>query len=100
MGCTPSASLSQAGSHHPFLMVKKLSLGEVRHGTFKHLPALRSPLSWTSLVVLWLRPHASTTRATGSIPSRGTKIPCVVCHDQEINLLKEIHKKIKKADSS
>lgn len=31
MGCPPSASLSQAGVHHPFLLVKKLSLGEVRH---------------------------------------------------------------------
>ena len=69
------------------------SWGSETHGMCNHLPALRSPQSWTSLVVQWLRLHASTTRATGSIPSWGTKIPHFVCHDQEINLLKEIHKK-------
>ena len=75
MGCPPSASLSQAGEETE-------SWGSETHGTFKHLPALKSPQSWTSLVVQWLRFHASITRASGSIPSRGTKIPHVVCHDQ------------------
>ena len=32
----------------------------------------------TSLVVQWLGLHASTAGGTGSIPGRGTRIPCAV----------------------
>ena len=36
----------------------------------------------TSLVVQWLRPHASNARGTGSIPGWGTKIPHAAGYDQ------------------
>ena len=37
----------------------------------------------TSLVVQWLRLHASTARGTGSIPGRGTRIRHVEQHGQK-----------------
>ena len=38
----------------------------------------RNPSSGTSLVVQWLRPHASNVGGMGSIPGWGTKIPHAV----------------------
>ena len=35
----------------------------------------KKSLPGTSLVVQWLRLHASNARSTGSIPGQGTKIP-------------------------
>ena len=37
----------------------------------------------TSLVVQWLRLHASNARGTGSILGQGTKIPHALLHGQE-----------------
>ena len=43
-----------------------------------------------SLVVQWLRLHASITRGTGSIPGRGTKIPHAAhCGKKKVQLNKK-----------
>ena len=38
---------------------------------------------WTSLVVQWLRLHASNARNVGLIPGQGTKIPHAMWHGQK-----------------
>ena len=43
----------------------------------------------TSLVVQWLRLHASTAVGAGLIPGRGTKIPHTVWCGQKIKLKKK-----------
>ena len=44
------------------------------HKAFFQLKSV-TKMSWTFLVVQWLRLHISTSRGTGSIPGQGTKIP-------------------------
>ena len=39
----------------------------------------------TSLMVLWLRLHASTPGSMGSVPGQGTKIPHATWHTPKIN---------------
>ena len=38
----------------------------------------------TSLVIQWLRLHASTARGTGVIPGQGTKIPHAMLHSSPL----------------
>ena len=46
----------------------------------------------TSLVVQWLRLHASNAGTVGSIPGQGTKIPYAVWHGQKIKKKKSLSK--------
>ena len=50
----------------------------------------------TSLVVQWLRLHASTAGGTGLTPGRGTKIPHAMWRSQKKIKNKQTNKKIKK----
>ena len=45
--------------------------------------ALKNVLTATSLVVQWLRRHASTAGGAGLIPGRGAKTPHAVQHGQK-----------------
>jgi len=45
----------------------------------------------TSLVVQWLRLHASNARDMGSIPGQGTKIPHAMHRSQEDNFFLIVH---------
>ena len=58
--------------------------GELKNGYFSFL-LVRSENSslGTSLVVQWLRPHASTTGGKGSIPGQGSFTCCVVWPKKE-----------------
>ena len=49
-----------------------------------------------SLLVQWLRLHATSAGGTGSIPGQGTKIPHAACCSQKIRFQKDIKKKKKK----
>ena len=49
----------------------------------EHKAFYKTAISWTSLVVQWLRLCSSSARGMGSIPGHGTKIPEAMRHGQK-----------------
>ena len=72
----------------PFVVTNSL-IWIIVHRVFKILrPDSKLVPLGTSLVVQWLRLHASTAGAMGLIPGQGTKIPHAAEHSQKIKLNK------------